>query len=86
VQRLRKACGPNVAATVGAAAVLVRSVGGADYRLPHTGATVPSPDGHPLPAAAAEDADLLANLSRQGPVRMQLTRTPQTLPRVEAIT
>jgi len=81
-----RAAGPNVAATVGAAAVLVRSVGGADYRLPHTGATVPSPDGHPLPAAAvtAEDADLLANLSRQGNVRMRLTLTPQTLPRVES--
>jgi carboxypeptidase Q len=81
-----RAAGPNVAATVGAAAVLVRSVGGADYRLPHTGATLPSPDGRPLPAAAvaAEDADLLANLSRQGPVRMRLTLTPQTLPRVES--
>jgi carboxypeptidase Q len=81
-----RAAGPTVAATVGAAAVLVRSVGGADYRLPHTGATLPSPDGRLLPAAAvtAEDADLLANLSRQGPVRMRLTLTPQTLPRVES--
>jgi carboxypeptidase Q len=81
-----RAAGPNVAATAGAAAVLVRSVGGADYRLPHTGATLPSPGGHPLPAAAvtAEDADLLANLSRQGSVRMRLTLTPQTLPRVES--
>jgi carboxypeptidase Q len=81
-----RAAGPTVAATVGAAAVLVRSVGGADYRLPHTGATLPSPDGRPLPAAAvtAEDADLLANLARQGPVRMRLTLTPETLPRVES--
>jgi carboxypeptidase Q len=82
-----RVAGPNVAATVGAAAVLVRSVGGADYRLPHTGATLPSADGQPLlPAAAvtAEDADLLANLSRQGSVRMRLTLTPQTLPRVDS--
>jgi carboxypeptidase Q len=81
-----RAAGPTVAATVGAAAVLVRSVGGADYRLPHTGATLPSPNGRLLPAAAvtAEDADLLANLSRQGPVRMRLRLTPQTLPRVES--
>ncbi|MEY2394876.1 MAG: carboxypeptidase, partial [Acidobacteriaceae bacterium] len=82
-----RAAGPTVAATVGAAAVLVRSVGGADYRLPHTGATLPSPDGRRLiPAAAvtAEDADLLANLSWQGPVRMRLTLTPQTLPHVES--
>jgi carboxypeptidase Q len=81
-----RAAGPNVGATVGAAAVLVRSVGGADYRLPHTGATLPSPDGRQIPAAAitAEDADLLANLSRQGPIRMRLTLTPQTLPLVES--
>ena len=81
-----RAAGPNVAASVGAAAVLVRSVGGADYRLPHTGATLPSPDGRQIPAAAitAEDADLLANLSRQGPIRMRLTLTPQTLPLVES--
>lgn len=81
-----RAAGPNAAAIVSAAAVLVRSVGGADYRLPHTGATLPSQDGRLIPAAAvtAEDADLLANLSRQGPVRMRLTLTPQTLPRVES--
>jgi carboxypeptidase Q len=81
-----RAAGPNVAAAVRAAAVLVRSVGGADYRLPHAGATLPSPDGRLIPAAAvtAEDADLLANLSRQGSVLMRLTLTPQTLPRVES--
>jgi len=44
-----RAAGPNVAVTLGAVAVLVRSVGGADYRLPHTGATLPSPDGRPFP-------------------------------------
>jgi carboxypeptidase Q len=81
-----RAAGPSAAETLGAAAVLVRSVGGADYRLPHTGATLPSPEGRLLPAAAvtAEDADLLANLSRQGAVRMRLTLTPQTLPLVES--
>jgi carboxypeptidase Q len=81
-----RAAGPIAAQKSGAAAVLVRSVGGADYRLPHTGATLPSADGHPLPAAAvtAEDGDLLANLSRQGAVRMRLTLTPQTLPPVES--
>jgi len=81
-----RAAGPNAAAAGGAVAVLVRSVGGADYRLPHTGATLPSAGRQPLPAAgvSAEDADLLANLSRQGPVRMRLTLTPQTLPPVES--
>jgi carboxypeptidase Q len=81
-----RALGPMAATKAGAVAVLVRSVGGADYRIPHTGATLATGDAHPLPAAAvtAEDADLLANLSRQGPVKMHLTLTPQILPRVDS--
>jgi carboxypeptidase Q len=78
--------GSSVAAMAGAVAVLVRSVGGADYRLPHTGAMTDDPGLKLVPAAAvtAEDADLLANLTRQGPVTMHLTLTPQNLPRVES--
>src|ERR1051325_1504520 len=34
-----RADGPSAAARMGAAAALIRSVGGAEYRLPHTGAT-----------------------------------------------
>jgi Zn-dependent M28 family amino/carboxypeptidase len=81
-----RAVGPTVAAAAGAVAVLVRSVGGADYRLPHTGATSYSADVPRIPAGAvtAEDADLMANLSRQGAVTMRLTLTPQTLPHVES--
>ena len=77
-----RGAGPSVAASLGAVAVLVRSVGGADYRLPHTGATVYADGLTKIPAAAvtAEDADLLANLTQQGQVRMRLTLTPQTLP------
>jgi carboxypeptidase Q len=73
---------PIVGASVGAAAVLVRSVGGADYRIPHTGMTMYTDGVEKIPAAAitAEDADLLANLTSQGPVKMHLTLTPQTLP------
>jgi hypothetical protein len=74
--------GPQKAAELGAAAALVRSVGGADYRLPHTGVTV-FEDGKPkIPCAAlaAEDADLVARLATQGPVTMHLRLTPQTLP------
>jgi hypothetical protein len=77
-----RGAGPIAGAAVGAAAVLVRSVGGADYRLPHTGLTQYS-DGVPkVPAAAvtAEDADLLRDLASQGPVKLHLTLTPQTLP------
>lgn len=81
-----RGAGPSVAASLGAVAVLVRSVGNADYRLPHTGATVYANGLPKIPAAAvtAEDADLLANLTQQGSVRMRLTLTPQTLPNVES--
>jgi hypothetical protein len=77
--------GPMAAAGLDAVAVLVRSVGGADYRLPHTGQTEYAPDAPKIPAAAvaAEDAELLANLTRQGPVTMHLTLTPETLPNVQ---
>jgi len=77
-----RAAAPVVGASVGAAAVLVRSVGGAEYRIPHTGQTEYAAGIEKIPAAAvtAEDADLLADLTSQGPVKMHLTLTPQTLP------
>src|SRR5579872_4279233 len=52
--------GPKAAADLGAVAALVRSVGNADFRLPHTGFSVPA--GIPAGAVAAEDADLIAHL------------------------
>jgi Zn-dependent M28 family amino/carboxypeptidase len=77
---------PVVGAARGALAVLVRSVGGADFRLPHTGMTMYDPQITKIPAAAvtAEDADLIAYLATQGHVRMKLTLTPQTLPDAES--
>jgi len=83
---LYRAEGPAIGASGGAVAVLVRSAGGADYRLPHTGSTSLAPGMTPIPSAAvaAEDAELLANLAEQGPVRMHLTLTPQRLPPVES--
>jgi carboxypeptidase Q len=79
-----RGAGPSIAASLGAAAVLVRSVGGADFRLPHTGATFYTDGVAKVPAAAvtAEDADLLANLAHQGAVKMRLVLTPQSLPPV----
>ena len=67
---------------IGAAAALVRSVGGADFRLPHTGATFFKDGLKPIPAAAlaAEDADLVTRLAAAGPVKMTLVLTPKTLP------
>src|SRR5881394_2377421 len=81
-----RADGPSAAARQGAVACLIRSVGGADYRLPHTGQTDYANDAPKIPAGAvtAEDADLIADLVRQGPVKMRLVLTPQTLPNVES--
>ena len=73
-----RAAGPKAAADLGAAAGLVRSVGDADFRLPHTGFSIAA--GIPAGAVTAEDADLIAHLSAQGPMRMHLTLTPQKLP------
>ncbi|RRA50235.1 M20/M25/M40 family metallo-hydrolase [Acidipila sp. EB88] len=79
---LYRALAPSAGAAAGAVAVLVRSVGGAEYRLPHTGATsYEGAAGHiPAGAVTAEDADLLDALVKQGPVTMHLVLTPQTLP------
>jgi carboxypeptidase Q len=73
---------PSAAARLGAAAALIRSVGGADYRLPHTGQTDYAKDAPRIPAGAvtSEDADLIASLVAQGTVRMRLLLTPQELP------
>ena len=78
--------GPSAAARQGAVACLIRSVGGADYRLPHTGMTDYAKDAPKIPAGAvtAEDADLIVDLLRQGPVKMKLVLTPQTLPDAES--
>lgn len=78
--------GPSAAARQGAVACLIRSVGGADYRLPHTGQTDYAADAPKIPAAAVtgEDAELISDLVRQGPVKMKLVLTPQTLPDAES--
>jgi carboxypeptidase Q len=72
-----RGAGPKAAADLGALATLVRSVAGADYRLPHTGFSTPA--GIPAAAVTPEDADLIAHLSAQGKVRMRLILTPQKL-------
>src|SRR3954469_16297895 len=77
-----RADGPSAAGRLGAVAALIRSVGGAEYRLPHTGQTDYKTEVPKVPAGAvtAEDADLIAALAPQGTVRMHLVLTPQTLP------
>jgi carboxypeptidase Q len=79
---LYRGIGASVAARLGAVASLNRSAGGADYRLPHTGALRYADDAPKIPSAsvAAEDADLIAHLTSEGKVKMRLVLTPQTLP------
>lgn len=73
-----RGAGPKAAAELGAAACLVRSVGGADYRIPHTGWSAPA--GIPAGAVTSEDADLISRLAAQGKVRMHLILTSENGP------
>ena len=70
--------GPARAAQKGAIAALIRSVGAAGFRLPHTGVTEYKEGTPPIPAAAvpAEDADLIADLASHGEVVTHLALTP----------
>lgn len=78
--------GRLAAARQGAVAALVRSAGSADFRLPHTGETGYDPKlpGIPAGAITTEDAELLARLTAQGPVRLHLVLTPKFLDQVES--
>ena len=74
--------GAMAAARLGAIGVLVRSAGGSQNRLAHTGAMGYDPNVTKIPAAAVsyEDAETLAYLAAMGKVRVHITLTPQTLP------
>ena len=73
--------GAKRAAALGAVASLLRSIGPKNFRMVHTG-SVGYFGGPKIPAAAitAEDADLIAHFSTQGPVLMHLVLTPKILP------
>jgi carboxypeptidase Q len=73
-----RGAGPKAAAELGAVGALIRTVGSADFRIPHTGFSFPAE----IPAAAvtSEDAQLIAHLAAEGPVRMHVTLTPQKFP------
>src|SRR5438876_4641743 len=77
--------GPGAAARQRAVACLIRSVGGAGHPLPLNSQTKYADDAPKIPAGAvaAEDADLIADLVRQGRVTMKLVLRPQTLADVE---
>jgi carboxypeptidase Q len=75
--------GPSRAAAKGAVAMLIRAVGPAGLRTPHTG-MLRYADGHPqIPAAAvsAEDADRLLRMQKRGTkVRLRLRMEAKFLP------
>jgi len=66
--------GAVAAAKLGAVGALIRSLGTASFRLPHTGATHYEEGVAQLPfaALAAEDAELIHRLLEQGPVKVRL--------------
>jgi hypothetical protein len=74
--------GASAAARLGAVGVLVRSAGGSQNRLAHTGALRYANGVKQIPAAAVayEDAEMIANLAKSGKVKMKLVLTPKTLP------
>ena len=73
--------GPRMAAELGAVAALVRSVGGANYRIAHTGATRLDDEARiPAAAVSVEDSMLMSRLAARGPLTMRLVLTPKTLP------
>ena len=74
--------GAMAAARFGAVAVLVRSTGGSQNRLAHTGSMGYTDGVTKIPGAAVtyEDAETIAYLAKMGNVRIKLTLTPQTLP------
>lgn len=78
-----RADGPSRAATLGAVATLVRSVGPPGLRTPHTGALRYAEQSPQIPAAAisTEDADRLQRMQDRGTaVRVRLKMEAQFLP------
>jgi len=79
--------GASEAARLGAVGMLIRSLGTADFRLPHTGALRYADDAPRIPAAAisAEDAELIRRLSDAGDdVRVRLNLGALQLPDAES--
>ena len=72
--------GPGIAASKGAAAILIRSIGTDHNRSPHTGGTSFADGVRPIPAAALSvpDAEQLERVLKRGqPVRVKLVLTPR---------
>ncbi|HQZ98219.1 MAG TPA: M20/M25/M40 family metallo-hydrolase [Pyrinomonadaceae bacterium] len=74
--------GAMAAAPLGAIGVLVRSAGGSQNRLAHTGSMGYTDGVTKIPAAAVsfEDAEMLAHLASEGKTKVRFTLTPKTMP------
>jgi Zn-dependent M28 family amino/carboxypeptidase len=74
--------GASQAAKLGARAVLIRSLTATSLNTPHTGTLWYLPDAPRIPAAAItlEDAELIARLSKSGPVTVKLALGAKMLP------
>ncbi|GGE73181.1 M20/M25/M40 family metallo-hydrolase [Sphingomonas prati] len=74
--------GPTVASQMGAAAIVIRSIGTDHHRAPHTGVQMFADGAAPIPAAALSipDAEQLDRILKRGrPVRMRLLLTPRQI-------
>lgn len=74
--------GPSIASKKGAAAILIRSIGTDNHRLPHSGVQMWADGVKPIPAAALStvDADQLTRILARGQqVRLHLTLTSKML-------
>lgn len=74
--------GPTIASKLGAAAIVVRSIGTDSSRAPHTGVQSFTDGATPIPAAALSIADaenLERMLARKKPVIMKLVLTPRQI-------
>ena len=74
--------GPSIASTKGAIAILIRSIGTDNHRVPHTGVQMWAQGVAPIPAAALSvpDAEQLVRIIGRGqPVKLHLTLTSKML-------
>lgn len=74
--------GASVAASKGALAILIKSIGTSSHRFPHTGQMQYADDIQKIPVAAvsAPDADQIARIVKRGqPIQVKLTMTPRAV-------
>jgi hypothetical protein len=74
--------GPSIASRKGAAAIVIKSIGTDNHRVPHTGVMTFAEGVSPIPAGALSnpDAAQVARILKRGrPVRMRVVMTPRNI-------